>query len=145
MMVTTKRLVALAAVAVTALTATVAQAQGPGPGGPSQQQMQAQMKAAQEKLYKDLGITATQKSKLQAIEKKYMGQIQAKGVAMQKKYPNPKPEQRQQLQTEFIKQIQPLGVKMQSEMMAVLTPAQKTKLKKMQADQMKKMGNAKPN
>nr|CAA9280620.1 hypothetical protein AVDCRST_MAG63-3519 [uncultured Armatimonadetes bacterium] len=114
----TKRLVAAAAVTLGVLPSALAQpAGGAGQQRPTPEQMRqmqqaraAQLKAAKEKLYKDLGITGDQKEKLEAIEKKYTA-----------------------LQQKLVREMEVLGMKAQSEQMAVLTAAQKDKLKKMMA------------
>ena len=111
----TKRLVATAAVAMSVMPSALAQPAGGQQPTPEQlRQMQqaraAQIKAAKEKLYKDLGITADQKTKLEAIETKYTA-----------------------LQQKLVREMEVLGMKAQSEQMAVLTAAQKDKLKKLMA------------
>ncbi len=140
MSLTIKRLASLGAAALAMLAAITVQAQTPGPGrgqtGPSPQQRQ-QMRAMQEKAYKDLGITAAQRQKIEAIQKRYSQQIQSKMQAFRKSNPNATPQQ-------AMAEIRPLGAQMQKETMAVLTPAQRDKVKKMQAEQMKKMRPATP-
>ena len=146
-----KRWVALAAIV---LAAGAAQAQGPGMGSPPTAQQMKQMRDRQKvQFYKELGVTSAQKTKLDAIEnkympqlmgmqKKYMTQVQTKMAAVKKKYP--KQEQQQQamkemqpfmmkVQQQAMTEVKPVADKMEKESMAVLTAAQRDKYKKMQA------------
>ena len=147
-----KRWVAVAAIV---LAAGAAQAQGPGMGGqrPTAQQLKQMRDKQKAQAYKELGVTPTQKTKLDAIEnkympqllalqKKYMAKIQTNVAAMKKKYP--KQEQQQQamqemqpmmmkVQQQAMAEVKPVADKMERESMAVLTPAQRAKYKKMQA------------
>lgn len=126
-----KRLAATAAVALSVGGAAGAQPSPP----PTQAQMQAQADAARDRLYKELGVTAAQKQKLTAIENKYKQIVRGRYQAFSKKYPKATPAQQQS----FMAEMQSIAPKARAESMAVLTPAQRVKLKKMMAAQ---SGNA---
>lgn len=116
-------------------TTGVALAQQPGMGGGSTQaQMQAQMQA-QAQMEKQLGITAEQKAKLTSINTKYRPKLNA----LNKKY-EPQfralQKQIQALQQKAITEARPTLQAQQKEMDAVLTPAQRAKIKQMQSGQM---------
>ena len=119
-------------VAASLLVATtgIALAQQPGMGGnPAQAQLQAQ-----QQMEKELGITAQQKTKLTAISNKYRPKLEA----LNKKYdPQFKALQKkmQELQQKAMTEARPTLTAQQKEMDAVLTPAQKAKIKQMQAGQ----------
>ncbi len=111
-------------------TSGIALAQQPGMGGsPAQAQMQAQ-----QQMEKELGITAQQKTKLTSISNKYRPKL----VALDKKYgPQFKALQKkmQDLQQKAMTEARPTLQAQQKEMDAVLTPAQRAKLKTMQSGQ----------
>ena len=148
MTISTRRLVAAAAVLSAALAggSTGVRAQGGAAGqtmSPQQQQQMAQMRQqamqAQEKMFKELGVTQAQKTKLETIQNKYRKQIMAKAEEYRTKNPKADP---MQMQSQLMPVMQPLYQKMQKELMAVFTPAQQAKIKKMEAEHMKKMGGA---
>lgn len=141
-MILSKRLVAVAAVFAGALasTAPAVQAQGGAAGqgmSPADkarvQQMQKAAATQQAKMFKDLGVTDAQKAKIASLQKGFA----TKMATIQKKYPNIQADmaQRQKASAEAM----PLIMQMQKDVMAVFTPAQRTKIEKMQAEQMKKM------
>jgi Spy/CpxP family protein refolding chaperone len=137
MVLTIKRAASLGAAAISLLAAIAVQAQTPGAGTGPRRPSPQQMQAMREKAYKDLGITTAQRQKLDAIEKRYGQQIRTKMQAFQKNNPNATPQQ-------AMAEVRPLAVQAQKEQMAVLTPAQRDKLKKRQAEQMKKMRSGTP-
>jgi Spy/CpxP family protein refolding chaperone len=117
-----------AALALTALITPV-RAQDP--------QMQAEVAAFQ----KSLAITPAQKTKLDAIGKKYQSKMQA----VQQKYqklagPKPDASKQQSLMQNFQKEVKPLADAMRKESEAILTPAQRTKVKAFEAKMRAKMG-----
>ena len=141
MTISTRRLVAAAAVLSAALAGGSAgvRAQGGAAGqtmSPQQQQQMAQMRQqamqAQEKMFKELGVTQAQKTKLETIQNKYRKQIMAKAEEYRTKNPKADP---MQMQSQLMPVMQPLYQKMQKELMAVFTPAQQAKIKKMKAGQ----------
>jgi hypothetical protein len=112
-------------------TTGIALAQQPGMGA-----AQAQMQAQQE-MEKQLGITAQQKAKLTAISNKYRPKL----VALNKKYePQFKALQKkmQDLQQKAMAEARPTLQAQQKEMDTVLTPAQRAKIKQMQAGQLQR-------
>jgi len=107
----------LTTAATTGLSARHASAQAPG-----QQRTTAQVE-------KEIGVTAAQKSKIESVKKKYdpkLKALQPRMVAAQK--------QMQQVQKDYITIAQAAD----KEMQAILTPAQRAKLKAMQAADAKK-------
>ena len=114
-------------------TTGIALAQQGAPSAAAQAQVAAQM-AAQEK---ELGITPQQKAKLTAISGKYRPKL----VALNKKYD---PQFRalqakmQELQKKAYAEAKPTLEAQQKEMDSVLTPAQKAKIKQMQAASMQR-------
>lgn len=88
---------------------------------------------------KQLGITADQKKKMEAVGKKYKPQLEK----LQTKY-KPQVEQLQKqmvalqqqmvaLQKKYVAEAQPLGTAQQKEIEGILTPAQRDKMKAIQA------------
>ncbi len=111
--------VATAAFMTTAALSDVAapQARAQAPGGAPQARTSAQIE-------KEIGVTAAQHTRIESIKKKYdpkLKGLQPRMVAAQK--------QMQQIQKEYITIAQAANKEMES----VLTPAQRTKLKAMQA------------
>jgi Spy/CpxP family protein refolding chaperone len=116
-------------VAASLLVATTGIALAQQPGNPAQAQLQAQ-----QQMEKELGITAEQKKKLTTISNKYRPKLEA----LNKKYdPQFKALQKkmQQLQQKAMTEARPTLTAQQKEMDSVLTPAQKAKIKQMQAGQ----------
>lgn len=112
---------AAAAFIMTAATAVTWAQAPPGGGG---------LNAAE----KELGITAAQKSRITALRTKYQPQIQK----IDKKYQPRVMALRKQmadLQKQYVAEVKPIASKMDKEMEAILTPAQRTKIKQMQAAQ----------
>ncbi len=107
-------------------------------------QVQAEVAAFQ----KSLGITPAQKSKLEAINKKFQPRVEAlmaKFRPQQEKLMKSKPTQQQMmtLRNQMMKQMQPLMDGQRKESEAILTPAQRTKVKAFEAKMRAKMGGPK--
>lgn len=115
-------------------TTGIALAQQGAPGGSAAQAQMAAQMAAQEK---ELGITPQQKTKITAINGKYTPKL----TALNKKYD---PQFRalqakiQELQKKAYTEAKPTLEARQKELDGVLTPAQKAKIKQMQAAQMQR-------
>jgi hypothetical protein len=119
------------------LTATVA-----GIAGLTLLAGNAKAQTSQADFEKQLGITADQKQKMQVVDKKYNPQLQA----IQKKY-QPQAQKLQQQMIALQKQMQDLNKKAyteaqpslqkrQKEYEAILTPAQREKIKQIQQQAM---------
>jgi Spy/CpxP family protein refolding chaperone len=126
--------------AALALTAFITPVRAQDPGA------QAEIAAFQ----KSLNITAAQKAKFEAINKKYQPRVEAlmaKFKPQQEKLMKSKPTQQQMmaLRSQMMKQMQPLMDGQRKESEAILTPDQRAKVKafeaKMRAMQAK-MGGA---
>jgi Spy/CpxP family protein refolding chaperone len=93
---------------------------------------------SQAEFEQQVGLTADQKKKIEALKGKYQPKIQA----VQKKY-EPEARRLQQaiaaLQQKANKELKPLADQYQKEIDAILTPAQRAKIKQMNEAQMKAM------
>ena len=121
MVLTTKRLVAVVAVSAASicLAASIqAQTSRAQPGQPTPEQLRAR-----QDLEKQLGITTAQKNKIAAIESKYRPQM----AKIQ--------EQMFKLRQQMIS----LAADADKEVQAVLTPAQRDKIKKLEEAQLKRL------
>jgi len=102
----------------------------------------ARAQTSQADVEKQLGLTADQKQRMQAVDKKYNPQLQA----ISKKY-QPQAQKLQQqmmqiqqqmqaLQKKAFTEAQPYLEKLAKDIQAILTPAQQEKIKQMQAQAM---------
>ncbi len=122
-----KRLVAgaFAVAAVFSVAASgVARAQGPMAGGGQvspQQRNQA--------MYKELGFTPAQMTKMDALRKKYTSLVMTRITATQKKYgPKPTPDQQKKAMAEMKTMAMQVQAQAKKEMATFVTPAQMAKL-----------------
>lgn len=133
--------------AIAALT-TSSFAQGAGPkggkggnfgGGPGQGRgMGGGRMMMRGNIMEKLNLTAAQKQKIEAIQKKYMPQIQEAMQSFRKSMkPGERPtdEQRKAMRAK----MKPINDKMMAEINKVLTPAQQKQLKQAMEEQRKKM------
>gem|GEM_PF-3393494 len=128
----------MAALALAAVLGTAAPAQTPPR---NQAEYDAMVKKQREEFFKKIGVTAAQKSKIDAIQKKYEPSLEK----INKKYePRAKALQQQmaalqkkmmELQQEYGNEMRPVAQKMDKELEAVLTPAQRAKVKELQKQQ----------
>lgn len=122
--------VAAAALAATAcMEPTAVRAQG-APGGrrptPQQmQQMRAMRTAFKERMFRMLNVTPAQRKKLNAIEARTNRQMEARIAPLRASKTRPAPQKLRQMNA----QIRAIAQRGQTEMLAVLTPAQRAKLK----------------
>jgi Skp family chaperone for outer membrane proteins len=121
------RIAAAAVAAGVLLSATSAPAQTPG------------LPKSQAEFEKQIGLTADQKKKIEGLNQKYQPKIQA----VQKKYePEARKLQQQMaaLQQKVQTEMKPLADQYQKEMDAVLTPAQREKVKQIRQQVMQQQG-----
>ena len=144
-----KRRSAAALLAALATAAVVGTASAQNPPR-NQAEYDAMLRKQREAFYQKIGLSAKQKSKITSIEKKYKPQVD--GIT--KKY-EPKAKRLQDqmialqkqmaaLQQQYQAEVRPVAQKMDKEFEAVLTPAQRTKVKEMQAQARKQQGGGAP-